>query len=46
MHEPLLQRAAIKELHPAQITVGVRKVRQARAIVRCLIVESFPLVGK
>jgi hypothetical protein len=30
IHEPLLQHAAIKELHPTQITVGMREVRQMR----------------
>jgi hypothetical protein len=30
IHEPLLQHAAIKELHPTQITVGLREVRQTR----------------
>jgi len=25
IHEPLLQHAAIKELHPTQITVGMRE---------------------
>jgi hypothetical protein len=30
IHEPLLQHAAIKALHPTQITVGMREVRQTR----------------
>jgi hypothetical protein len=30
IREPLLRYAAIKELHPTQITVGMRKVEQKR----------------
>ena len=30
IHEPVLQHAPIKKLHPTQITVGMREVRQKR----------------